>query len=246
VSKTISIAFLLFAAACSKSSQTPATVPSSALDEQKQPQTPPAPAPDTTATEEEGLPGPSEDIYAGGTRGATTKTATGAEASTYAVDPDAATIKPVEQAVAVLIPTKGSKVAGTIRFVGTTDGIEVVADVKGLPKGKHGFHVHMMGDCSAPDASSAGDHFKFSSADATAKVTGNLGDLDAKADGSVTYVTRIPEATLQGTRTLLGRSVVIHQNPNDMASSAATDQRLACGVIGVASESDTSTTEKTP
>ncbi len=60
------------------------------------------------------------------------------------------------KAIAVLSSASGSKVSGTVTFTKVGDEVKVVADVTGLTPGKHGFHVHEFGDCSAPDATSAG------------------------------------------------------------------------------------------
>ena len=65
----------------------------------------------------------------------------------------------VTKAVAVLHPTRGSKVEGTVAFTREKSGMRVTASLKGLSPGLHGFHIHMFGDCSAPDATSAGEHF---------------------------------------------------------------------------------------
>ena len=62
-------------------------------------------------------------------------------------------------AVAELNPTQGSSVRGKVSFLKVGNSIRVVADVTGLTPGKHGFHIHEKGDCSAPDGSSAGGHF---------------------------------------------------------------------------------------
>src|SRR4051794_33938792 len=61
--------------------------------------------------------------------------------------------------IVYLIPTRGSKVMGTVTFTPVIDGVRVVAGMTGLAPGLHAFHVHENGDCSAPDASSAGGHF---------------------------------------------------------------------------------------
>ena len=63
------------------------------------------------------------------------------------------------KATAKLEPKSGSKVTGTITFTKSGDDVEVTGDVENLSPGKHGFHVHDKGDCSAPDAASAGSHF---------------------------------------------------------------------------------------
>src|SRR5689334_21079773 len=54
---------------------------------------------------------------------------------------------------------KFKNVKGTVEFTQVDDGVEVTANIEGLKKGDHGFHIHEKGDCSAPDASSAGGHF---------------------------------------------------------------------------------------
>src|SRR5881396_2880684 len=54
----------------------------------------------------------------------------------------------------------GSQVSGTVTFTQQGNRVTVVADVQGLPPNtSHGFHIHEKGDCSAPDAMSAGGHF---------------------------------------------------------------------------------------
>jgi Cu-Zn family superoxide dismutase len=63
------------------------------------------------------------------------------------------------QAIAVLHPTAGNKISGTVTFTEEADGVRVEANITGLTPGKHGFHVHEFGDCSAADLSSAGGHF---------------------------------------------------------------------------------------
>src|SRR6185295_19175337 len=56
-------------------------------------------------------------------------------------------------------PASGSNVRGTVHFHETSKGVHVVAMVSGLTPGKHGFHIHESGVCSAADASSAKGHF---------------------------------------------------------------------------------------
>ena len=65
----------------------------------------------------------------------------------------------ISEASAELQPTKGNDVHGKVTFMKEENGIRVTADIEGLKPGKHGFHIHEVGDCSAPDGSSAGGHF---------------------------------------------------------------------------------------
>src|SRR5205807_10607182 len=94
----------------------------------------------------------------------------------------------ITKAVAVLHPTKGNSVEGVITFTKEGNKIRVKGEVRGLTPGKHGFHVHEFGDCSAPDAASAGGHFNptgmpHAGPDAAKRHVGDLGNIEAGADG---------------------------------------------------------------
>lgn len=153
------------------------------------------------------------------------------------VDPGAEEPEPVDAAIVVLHPTRGSKVSGTLAFRETTGGLDVTANVTGLPKARHAVHVHLFGDCSEKDATSTGPHFNFTGSSFRPdgkEIVGDLGDLEG-AGGISTTLLRIEGATLQGKFSILGRSVVVHAKPNDRRRppDGAVGERLACGVIGV-------------
>jgi Cu-Zn family superoxide dismutase len=160
-----------------------------------------------------------------------------------AVDPGSAESVPVTHAIAVMQPTEGNDAAGTAEFSTAEggDGLMVKAKVENLPAGTHGYHVHLYGDCSSADAKSAGTHFNFKGSSEnppkdTKRITGNLGDLEAGDDGTASAETMIEHARLQGTYSIIGRSVIIHEKGNDPQSPpiGAAGSRLACGVIGIA------------
>ena len=46
------------------------------------------------------------------------------------------------KAIAVLHPTQGSNVTGSVMFTASGDSVHVVADITGLTPGKHGIHIH--------------------------------------------------------------------------------------------------------
>ena len=52
----------------------------------------------------------------------------------------------VVKAIAVLHPTDGNNVRGTVTFTQVGERVKVVADIEGLAPGKHGFHLHEYGD----------------------------------------------------------------------------------------------------
>ena len=148
---------------------------------------------------------------------------------------------PVSKAVAVLHPTQGSSVEGKVQFAGADKGVKVTVDVKGLTPGKHGFHIHEFGDCSAPDGASAGGHFNPTSdphgapAD-TKRHAGDFGNLEAGADGVAPLEYVDTHASLEGAASVLGRGVIVHANPDDLKTQPTGNAggRQACGVVGVA------------
>ncbi|HET9252556.1 MAG TPA: superoxide dismutase family protein, partial [Candidatus Eisenbacteria bacterium] len=61
--------------------------------------------------------------------------------------------------MASIAPTQGNTARGDVRFYKVDGGVRVTASFEGLSPGTHGFHLHENGDCSAPDAASAGAHY---------------------------------------------------------------------------------------
>jgi superoxide dismutase, Cu-Zn family len=143
------------------------------------------------------------------------------------------------QASADLSPTTGNQVRGEVRFREDGSRLVVSARVTGLtPNQTHGFHVHERGDCSAPDATSAGGHFN-----PTGQPHGpqsgphHLGDMPSLvADASGRAET---EFTLEGvnldnpTTGFRGRGVIVHSQADDFTTQPTGNagSRLACGVI---------------
>ncbi|RMF07519.1 MAG: superoxide dismutase family protein [Candidatus Neomarinimicrobiota bacterium] len=145
------------------------------------------------------------------------------------------------QAVAVLQPTEGYHVRGTVRFLPAEKGVRVIADLTGLTPGLHGFHIHTYGDCSSPDGTSAGGHFNPDhtphgkpESPAAKRHVGDLGNILAGEDGRA-HLDRIdPLLSFSGDHSIIGRAVVVHAGPDDLTSqpSGAAGPRVACGVIG--------------
>ncbi len=147
-------------------------------------------------------------------------------------------------AVAVLHPVGESEVRGVARFVATEDGVRVTVRADGLMPGQqHGMHIHEFGDCTAEDATSAGDHFDPDDrphgppdAPEPQRHVGDLGNLQADEEGRGRY-DRVDEVlALEGAHDIVGRSVIVHEGRDDLETQPTGDAgaRLACGVIGVA------------
>ena len=147
----------------------------------------------------------------------------------------------VSKAIAVMSPTANNKVTGTVTFTKTADGIQVVADITGLTPGKHGFHVHEFGDCSAPDGNSAGSHFNPTNdphADHSAEKRhiGDLGNIEADASGKARLDFVDKKIKFSGDNSIIGRALILHEKADDLRTQPTGDAggRVACGVVGVA------------
>lgn len=144
----------------------------------------------------------------------------------------------VKKAVVILKPTEGNKVEGTVTFTAENGGVKIVADVKNLTPGKHGFHVHEHGDCSAHDAMSAGGHFnptntKHGGPDSAERHVGDFGNLEANENGVAHYERLDKIISLNGAQSIVGKSIVVHADEDDFHTQPTGNSgaRIACGVI---------------
>ncbi|MEX0746489.1 MAG: superoxide dismutase family protein [Rhodothermales bacterium] len=144
----------------------------------------------------------------------------------------------MEQAVAQVSPTEGNSARGTITFTSENGAVRVQGQLSGLRPGPHGIHVHENGDCSALDASSAGDHFNptgqpHGSPQSAQRHVGDLGNVEAGADSTASISLSDGLITLSGPNSVVGKAVVVHADPDDLTSqpSGNSGSRVACGVI---------------
>lgn len=134
----------------------------------------------------------------------------------------------------------GSSVSGTLQLRDTSAGLRIKGEVRGLaPGSEHGFHIHDKGDCSAPDASSAGPHFnpagaQHGRAGTGAHHAGDMPNIKADAKGVAKIDQVVAGVTLTaGANGAAGRALVVHRDPDDYSSQPAGNAgpRFACGVI---------------
>ncbi|ROO24055.1 superoxide dismutase [Salinisphaera orenii MK-B5] len=145
-------------------------------------------------------------------------------------------------AVAVLHGTEGNDdVSATIRFTPEDGGLAYTTEAEGLEPGEHGYHIHLYGDCSAADGTSAGTHFNLEGSSKNPpedidRITGDLGNLDVGDDGTAEHDGMIEGASLTGAKAIIGRGIIIHEKANDpdQPPIGAAGSRQACGVIGIA------------
>ena len=144
-------------------------------------------------------------------------------------------------ALAVLEPRSGSTVAGTAQFTAASSGgLKAHLEVSGAAPGRHGVHIHEKGDCSDPEAKSAGGHYNPNTGPhhggphTAARHGGDLGNLevDASGKGSLDVVVEgLSVASLQDG--VVGRALVVHERADDLATDPAGNSgaRVACGRI---------------
>ena len=151
--------------------------------------------------------------------------------------------KPIE-AVCVLTNTS-SKINGYILFKEDLKKKETIIELhlKNVPKGEHGFHIHRTGDLRE-GCSSLCSHYNpynknHGGPDSKERHVGDLGNIKS-VNGTVNKIMRDKLIRLRGKYSVIGRSVVIHSDRDDLglggdAESLKTGnagKRIACGVIG--------------
>ncbi len=142
-------------------------------------------------------------------------------------------------ATASLKPTQGNNASALVNFRQEKSGVLVTAEAKGLSPGLHGFHIHDKGDCSAPDATSAGGHFNptgqpHGDPHGPAHHGGDMPMLEADANGNARLEARLEGLTIgSGPTDIVGRGVIIHAAPDDYHTQPTGNSgaRVACGVI---------------
>jgi superoxide dismutase, Cu-Zn family len=144
-------------------------------------------------------------------------------------------------AMAELNPTTGNTTRGVVHFYETAKGVHVVAKVSGLTPGAHGFHIHDKGDCSAPDASSAGGHFNPTSSQHggptdVERHAGDFGNIVADASGNAKADFVNDRIKFDGPNSIIGKGVIVHEKPDDFKTQnppGNAGKRVACGNIQV-------------
>lgn len=143
-------------------------------------------------------------------------------------------------ATASLEPTAGNNTRGIVIFTEHDNTMRVSGEVSGLqPNSQHGFHVHEKGDCSAPDAMSAGGHFNptgkaHGHLSPDGRHVGDMPNLRADREGRASFSFDLSGMTLRsGETSVLGKAVIVHAKPDDYRTqpTGGAGDRLACGVI---------------
>jgi len=141
------------------------------------------------------------------------------------------------RASAVLMTPAGAQV-GRATVTEVAGGARVTVDGRALPPGTHGFHLHTVGRCDAPDFASAGGHWnptgaKHGSINPAGPHGGDLPNLMVDTGGRGTIGAVLPGATVAALLDADGTAVIIHAAADDLQTdpSGNSGGRIACGVL---------------
>lgn len=121
-------------------------------------------------------------------------------------------------------------------------GVRIVLEMRGMPPGAHGVHVHEVGKCEPPGFTTAGGHFnpggtKHGALNAEGPHAGDLPNITIAQDGTGRLESISEAISLNASPTSVfdadGSAIVVHAGPDDFKTDPAGNSgaRIACGII---------------
>ena len=150
-------------------------------------------------------------------------------------------------AICILREDAKSGVNGICKFIQQEGGkTRVIAEMRGLKAGLHGFHVHEFGNLTE-GCKSAGGHFNPEGKTHGGPVSdvrhhGDMGNITSSGEDQVSTLDYFDDLLqLTGPNSIVGRSCVCHADEDDLGLGGHSDSlttghagaRLACGTIGL-------------
>lgn len=150
---------------------------------------------------------------------------------------DATTPAATAEATAALKTPDGAD-AGTATATEGIGGVRISLNVRGLPPGEHGVHVHMTGACEPPRFESAGSHWNPTAQQhglegPAGQHAGDMPNLTVAEDGTGTLDYQLVGGTFAEMLDADGAAFVVHANADDQVTdpSGNSGDRIACGVF---------------
>ena len=136
--------------------------------------------------------------------------------------------------VARVTPKNGSTVRGIISFTQKGDRVAVAGQFFELFPGPHSLYIHAVGNCSSPNAASAGAVWNVP-AETSGRRTGDLPQIYAGTEGRADFSITVRDLSV-GTgkpNDVIGHSVVVPAtvDPDPKPEFGVRNGWLACGVI---------------
>ena len=135
----------------------------------------------------------------------------------------------------VLQAKSGAKMNGSVELIDEAGTLTVNIRVHEATPGTHGIHLHEKGDCSAPDAASAGGHYNPKKETHGGPATsphhaGDLGNISVSADGTGHAEIKVTSFTFDEA---VGKAIVVHEKTDDLTTdpSGNSGARQGCAVI---------------
>lgn len=140
------------------------------------------------------------------------------------------------------IKNSDGEIIGEALLSNSNDSLFLDMTVSTISPGSHGFHIHTVGTCEAPDFKSAGGHWNPTGAEHGLENpngfhAGDLPNLDVDGDGNASLVQLALGDVASGAADTLtdedGGAIVIHADADDLSSDPAGNAgpRIACGVF---------------
>ena len=120
----------------------------------------------------------------------------------------------------------GTNTSGTVKFCEVGNSVKMKISAENLTPGIHAIHIHEKGDCSAPDATSAGGHWNPMK-DMHGKWgtdhhhNGDIGNLIADENGKATLTFKTDMWCLtckDDMKNIIGKSIIIHAKEDDFTT----------------------------
>lgn len=125
----------------------------------------------------------------------------------------------------------------------------IILRLTNVPQGEHGFHIHKSGDLRE-GCSSLCSHFNpygknHGGPKDKERHVGDLGNIKPNEKGEVNKIFYDNLIKLSGKNSIIGRSVVIHEDRDDLGKGGNVEslktgnagKRISCGIIGLSKNS---------
>ena len=141
-----------------------------------------------------------------------------------------------KQAMARLVSKSNSNTYGVITFRQSGDRVSFAATIFNVPLGPQSIYIHENGNCSSPNAASAGPVWQLPNAPPGARRAGDLPLLVPGTEGNAAIQGSVPGLSVgdHSPTDLIGRAVVVHnsvvRDPKPEFGGRPNGW-IACGVI---------------